>query len=912
MASVSQSIPNLLGGVSQQPDPIKLPGQVREAVNAYLDPTFGCKKRPPTDFIGLLASNIPENAKWFPIFRDQSERYIVCIYRNPSLNVRVWDAVTGAERTVTIDASAADYLSFNSINSLSYLSLADYTLISNSEREVTMNEVDTSALPEEALVIINSIAYNTTYSIDLSKDGAGGTAVKVYSATKLEVSPGSYEVSDAGVCSQNSAQDHTYNDIPNGKTGLQFRIVNQCAAYYDAASNSYKSRYTTSVILKNGGSGWRVGDTATVSQAGRSFTVRVAEEKFVYTYASDGTATYTTPSDATSGTLTVTDIITNLQSAVSAISGYTADYVGNVLRIKRTDTRTFNLSTRGGTTNRAMVAIKNTANDFAQLPEQCFPDFTCLVKNTEDTDADDYYVKFVPDAEGIPGQGSWEETVAPNIPTNLNPSTMPHVLVRQANGNFTLEPLNSESPFGGWAGREVGNETTNPEPSFVGRGIESMFFFANRLGFLSEDAVIMSQPGDYFNFFVTSALTISDADPVDLTAASTEPAILRHAIGTGKGLLLFAEHAQFLMASQEVVFSPSTVKLTEISNFSYRSNALPVSTGISVMFATEADTYSKVFEMAVDSVDNRPQVAENTRIIPEYIPPSLSWSANSPNNNLVLFGDDTDTVWNFKFFNQGNERQIAGWGKWVFPADVKLFACDHDTNYIVLYDGTRHILSTMELLDDPDTAPVQTSFSKFLPRLDNVVYKADTTIVSGATQDKVYFPAGAFITGAQPVFMAVDGIEVGTFVRPSIQTDGSGNFIEVDKDLVAANFVIGLQYRFRLDLPAFYVTQDNRADRIDNPVVESLYLDLYYSGRYTVEVQRLGYDNFTFEVDIARADLYSANSVPVAEVFTKQCPIYCFGKDAKVSVYADDPVPAALTSYSWQGHYNKRGISQLR
>ena len=30
MAAVSQKISNLLGGVSQQPDPIKLPGQVRE------------------------------------------------------------------------------------------------------------------------------------------------------------------------------------------------------------------------------------------------------------------------------------------------------------------------------------------------------------------------------------------------------------------------------------------------------------------------------------------------------------------------------------------------------------------------------------------------------------------------------------------------------------------------------------------------------------------------------------------------------------------------------------------------------------------------------------------------------------------------------------------------------------------
>jgi hypothetical protein len=908
MAAVSQSIPNLLGGVSQQPDPIKLPGQVREAVNAFLDPTFGCKKRPATEFVARLANNIPSNAKWFPIFKDQSEKYIVCIYRNPSLFVRVWDAITGAEKTVTLKPGADAYLSFTNPSNLSYLPLADYTLIANKEREITMNQVDTTLRPAEALVIINSVAYNTTYSIDLSRDGAGSTPTKVYSASRLEITPGSYEVGDGGNCTQNSAEDHAVTQ--GAKTGLQFRIVNQCAAYL--SGNSYRSRYTVSVILKNGGVGWRVGDQVVVTQAGQTFTVRVAEESFIYTYASDGIATYTTPSNAESGVLTVTTIVTNLQNAINNISGYNATFVGNVIRIRRTDTRQFNMSVRGGITNNAMVGIKSTANDFSLLPVQCFPDFTVLVNNTDNTDADDYYVKFKPDVEGVPGMGSWEETVAPNIPTNLNPSTMPHALVRLANGNFELQPLDSSSPFEGWAGREVGDNKTNPEPSFVGKSISSMFFYSNRLGFLSDDAVIMSQPGDYFNFFVQSALTVSDADPIDLTAASNQPAILRHAIGTSKGLLLFAENSQFMISASEVAFGPSTVKLIEIANYHIRSDALPLNTGVSVMFASEADTYSKVFEMAVDSVDNRPQVAENTRIIPEYIPTGLTWSANSPNNSLALFGDGSRNVYCFKFYNNGNERQIAGWGRWQFPANVVLFSCDNDTNYLVQYDGSNHCLTSMELIDDPDSAPVQTAFSKFVPRLDNLIYKAGSTIVSGVNQDKIYFPAGAYVTGSIPVFMASSGAEAGTFIRATIKTDGLGKYIEVDKSLVAVNFVIGLEYRLRLDLPAFYATQQQRADRIDNPIVENLYLDLYYSGRYQLEVKRLGYDNFTFDIDVARADLYGANSVPVAEVFTQQCPIYCQGKDVMVSVYADDPVPAALTSYGWQGHYNKRGITALR
>ena len=913
MAAVSQSIPNLLGGVSQQPDPIKLPGQVREAVNAYLDPTFGCKKRPPTEFVGLLANNIPSDAKWFPIFRDNDERYIIAIYKSGSpatIQVKAWDANTGQTRTVTVSSSAQTYLDTTNLNNLKTLSIADYTLISNSDRDVSMNAVQLTTTKEEALVVINSIAYNTTYSIDLNRDG-NTAQTKVYRAAELEIIPGSYEVADNGACSQHSAGDHTGS--ASGKSGLQFRITNQCSAYYDEESNSYISRYNASVILKNGGVGWRVGDTVTATQGGKQFTIRVSKEAFEYTYASDGIATFTTPSNASSGTLQIGDIITNLKNAVNAISNYTCDSIGNVLRIKRSDTRSFNIAVRGGTTNQAMTVIKDTANDIAELPFQCFPDFICKVKNTQDSTADDYYVIFEPDAAGIPGAGSWTETIKPGIETGLNSSTMPHALVRQANGNFTLDALNSSSAFGGWASKEVGDEYSNPNPSFVDKGISNMFFFANRLGFLCEDAVILSQPGDYFNFFQTSAITVTDSDPIDLTASSKKPAILQAAIGTPKGLILFAENSQFLMASQEVAFGPSTVKLTEIATYTYKSITEPLSTGVSVMFVTEADTYTKILEMAADSVDNRPTVSDNTRIIPEYIPPDLKWATNSPNNSMLFWGDNTNTVFSFKFFNAGNERQLAGWSKWTFPTQVRMMEFDNDTAYIVSYDGTNSTLQKMELLDDPDTAPISTSFNtKFLPRLDFIHTKASLTTSTVGTNTKIYFPTGGYVNGTTPVFIMTSGADAGYFIRPTIQTDGGGKFILVPNSLTSVNYVIGMQYRMTVSLPAFYVATEGKADRIDNPVVEMLYLDLYYSGRYEVEIEKLGYTNYTHNVDIARAGLYLANAPALEEVVTKTVPIFCLGRDAKASIYADDPVPSAITSYSWQGHYNKRDVLQLK
>ena len=265
MAAVTQSIPNMRGGVSQQPDPVKLPGQGREAQTVFLDPTFGAKKRPPTEFVKTLSTSVPTDAKWVPIFRDNEEKYIIAIYKSGSpatIQVKAWDATTGNTRAVAIDAAAQTYLDTTDLNTLSTLSLSDYTLISNSQRDVSMNQVALTTLKEEALVIINSLAYNTTYSIDLNRDG-NTQQTKVYRATDVEITPGSYEVADGGGCSQNSAGDHSATS--GSKSGLQFRIVNQCAAYYDEPTNAYISRYSASVILKNGGVGGRVGDTVTAT-----------------------------------------------------------------------------------------------------------------------------------------------------------------------------------------------------------------------------------------------------------------------------------------------------------------------------------------------------------------------------------------------------------------------------------------------------------------------------------------------------------------------------------------------------------------------------------------------------------------------------------------------------------------------
>ena len=88
MVAINQRIPNFLGGVSQQPDTIKIPGQVRVMDNAVPDVTFGLMKRPPGEYVNKL-TNANSSGYWYEIIRDGDEKYLVQITPGNTGNIPI-------------------------------------------------------------------------------------------------------------------------------------------------------------------------------------------------------------------------------------------------------------------------------------------------------------------------------------------------------------------------------------------------------------------------------------------------------------------------------------------------------------------------------------------------------------------------------------------------------------------------------------------------------------------------------------------------------------------------------------------------------------------------------------------------------------------------------------------------------
>jgi len=871
MAAVTQRIDNFLGGVSRQSDDKKLPGQVRECLNGYPDPTFGLTKRSGFRWIKNLGTGTTyDGGKWFYIARTTDERYIGVITPKPNSgfgSIAIWN-VDGTQCTVNMDTSttvnAVNYLTGARLN-YSVLTVQDTSVIVNNL--VTANKIadPTFVQRTRATLILSETAISSTYSVTMN---AGG-----------------------------GASDQTFTTTTSN-------------------SETYDGLLTT---LKNGIDAFNIsGLTVTKFQ----------------------------------GTLELSRVVSGTRTA-------------------------FSITCKGGALNNKLTVFQDQVDNVAQLPVQSFQDHVVKVINTS-SDKDTYFAKFVAD-DGVSGTGHWEETLDPSKSPGLDASTMPHELVNTSLNNFTFKQFT-------WDARTVGDDTTNSHPSFVGHKIQQAFFHNNRLGFLSNDNVSMSQSAKFFNFYHTSAQVITDADPIDLSSSTIKPANLHAIIPTTQGLVLFSSSQQFLLRSADKVLTPSTTTITPISNYDVDPNIDPVDMGTNINFISKTPSYTRVFGMVTRGQDENPQVLDIGRVVNEWIPESIDTLIASPQNQFLAMSDQNDNkVYFYRTYNDGKDTLVQAWFNWELPGTVQAIAVDSDDFLAVTKQGNQFTLSKVSLSQSPEDAIiVNNDGQKINPCID--LYAAPSSVVYDSTGNftKCYIP-WANVTGLTPILIIKGTTATGQFIesgfslQPTIASDGTGTYFKIPfKNLtsVSSDIIIGWKYDFDVILPKTYFFLDDMSKQTD--FTASLTIarmkfivglsgvmgfklkskgvrqgsrqytgdgsttayswnedDLSYIDQDQIKVKLDGVVTTAFTVtnnttitfnsapgngvDILIyldewynlnptiiADQYLANDIGITGSTTFSLPIHQKTDNFQLRLFNDSPFPVALNSMMWEGHYSPR------
>lgn len=935
MAFISSSIPNLVNGISQQPDSLRLPSQAERQVNGYSSTASGLRKRPETEFIKNLFSATLSNAdQVFVHFieRDEDEKYIVVVSGS---NLRVFD-LAGVEQTVNFPDGKSYLSTLTPAKDMRLLTVADTTFVVNRTVTTEKGTIRTPRRPYEGIVSVQAGNYGKTYEILINgvvvasystPDGtAGAHAAQIGTDFIAEQLFNDLEAAPslpAGVdlSADVSYRHYFYKDTSNRnayhatailvpaevatedlrvQVGTFFQVelsdspvepLNKSAAearsriflissLLNVVSNAYSLAYlqsTSNVVVENGTYG-----------AFDPFAPPVGYKVVWYV------PPYAAPSKITdAGLATVIDI-----SPTYDVDGNLVDTAfkfalsGSTIYISCG--ANFSLQAKDDFNNNAMQAYKDNVQSFIELPANGGVEgFTIKIVGDNNQKEDDYYIRWTP-FDKSPTQGVWRECAEPNTIVSVNRETMPHVLVREADNTFTFRVAE-------YSNRLTGDEDSNPFPSFIDKQIADVTFYKNRLCFVAKEQVVFSEAGEFYNFFRTSVRDLLDSDPVDVTVSHVRVSDIQYAIPFNKDLILMSSQSQFLISGDELLTAKS-ISVKTISDFAVALDCIPKPLNKNIYVPTKSAGFSKLGEYYLDA-DEVADMGDATAHVPEYLPLEPRFLATCEAEDLVVFNSNLQPskLYAYKFYWQGQEKLQASWSEWDFGEnDYTILGCYfYDTDmYLVGYRGNRITLDRAFI--EETKRNVNEPYRVYLDR------KTTNVGIEDILDDCVI--TMPYDIDARDQYWAViaEGQEdAGAFIP--LKYAGSFSLLAENQNFEGVELIVGKGYEFLYEFSTLYLRQNNKVDELARLQLRNMTVNFSDTAYFSAEVTPEGRDTYTY---VYSGKTLGTTSATIGTVTFSdgqfRFPINTKNLRTSIVVKNDKPVNCLLTSADWEALFVKR------
>lgn len=869
MGLISSSIPNFVNGISQQPFTLRLASQGEMQENGFSTVSQGLKKRPPTKHMGKI-SDPPlsgEGAFVHFINRDETERYIVAILLG---DLKVFD-MAGKEQVVHFPHGKAYLSAALPQTQFRATSVADYTFILN-RTVYTQEAYPYTNQPKrgyEALINVKAGNYGKTYAIIMN----GELAASFTTPNGDNANQGPQVATDY-IASR-----------------LREQMVDKFNRRVQAITNIV---WETSVV--------GAGEQNITYYTGATFNLEAGAMTSNSTIFVDGVQCPLL--DASDGKFRVTFGIRttppSLQAYLYQGNGVQVEQSGHVLWIKSNDD--FTLACDDGVAGNAMVVIKNKLQHFSDLPNRCPVDgFAVEITGDSGSTFDNHWVKYDMSG-GAASNGVWKETCEPGLSVGMYWFTMPWALVREANGTFTFKSLT-------WGTRKVGDDKSNPHPSFMNRKINDVFFYRNRLGLLCDENIIFSEAGEYFNFYRTTVTQLTDSEPIDVTVSHNKVSILEHAIPFNKQLLIFSEQTQFVIDQNELL-SPKTISVKMATEFPCSPNCKPVPVGKNVYFVAEKGDWSAVREYYADFNNLSNDSQDVTGHVTKYIPKGVFKIAVSTNEDILCLvtNKEPNVLYTYKYFWANNEKLQSAWSKWVFPAGNIIINAEFMQSELLLlvsrFDGV--FLEKMNL--SLGYSEANEPYPVMLDRK-RTVSKATVTYDSATNKTRYSDSLGTAPSEVNFAVTATGGNKKAGVVLP-VKTDATGSYVE--GDFTGTDLIVGRQYSLKYMLsPITMKTAQagggQKSDTEGRLQLRKIAFNYADTGFFDVLVKP--HNRNTYKYRYAGKTLGNETATIGQSSFDTGrflVPVMSRNVDTQITIINDSPIPCSILSADWEGFYVKR------
>lgn len=893
MALVDRTIPNLWGGVSQQPDGIRQDNQCAEQINAWGSIISGLKVRPNTDFVEELQDyDFPSLPKVHVIERDSSERYIVIFTGDATTPLRIYDT-DGQECTVrygqldpesgfTTDATVKDYLTSTADprDAIRANTVADYTIVVNNEITCDKSGTLNTDWTNDALIYVKKAVAHTRYIIEVN-----GTEVYNENISTDYVNAGTILDNIVTALGSNLSTGALSITFPRrwGQTGAHFHLT------IDAVQTQQDAVYDE-FWYDDSGPTYEYNAERTCEAFEASFATNYPSFEFIrsgwtYYISKTGGGGFTASVDKTDWP--------NLYYTINGDPSWTVTRIDgtNTIRLRRVDGGTFTIKATDEYDNNSLIAIQGKVQKITDLPARAPDGFYVEVTGDSGNNNDSYYLQYNTNDDG--NQGSWEEVVKKGLDNSFDPTTLPHRLVRTDTLEFTLAPCI-------WDSRICGDDDSSPDPSFIGKVCRDVFLYKDRLGFLSGENVVLSRTGDYFNFWRGTALEVLDDDPIDVGVASAEVTSLYHAVALQARLIVSSDVAQYSLGSGDQPLTPKTVAFDPATKFNTTKACRPVAIGPNVYLASPVGNYSRIREYFVTPDTLLTDAADVTAHCPQYVPSGVTnMFASTPHELLfVLSSTDVNSMWVYATFWQGDQKVQSAWSRWDF-GDGEVLGGQVLDNYVYLV-MKRDGVVTLERADLEDITHITVGDYDIRLHLDCL---AEATFDRDEQINTFNWASFFTVPYTLPEEFVVVNAETGKQMDHVRYSDTEFYIVGTwtDKEMW-----VGLDYESSFTFSKFVMRAENsNVDVLRGKLtVRNIRLHFKNTGYFRVEVTVEGRDTCTYEYRPVVIGNFLLNTVPIDDGY-KQFPVLSNARKVEIKIVNDSHLPSTFEYASWKGTFNK-------
>lgn len=583
------------------------------------------------------------------------------------------------------------------------------------------------------------------------------------------------------------------------------------------------------------------------------------------------------------------EIATALMNSITLPAGYSKSSFGSVVLVEKTSAGSFSISAEDSFGDIAIRPIKGSVQRMSKLPPVAPVGYVLEVAGDASTHFDNTYVKY---EKSDSGAGVWTETVAfedeDGVPlrNSFDGSTMPHQLVRTALNTFEFSPID-------WSDRLVGDNVSSPYPSFVDNKISQVFFFKNRVGFISEESIALSRNSDYFNFWSSTATDVLENDPIDVTLSTKQVNHIKQMVPFNTTLLLFSANTQYSLSSGDGLLTPQTVSIDPVTHFDTNTSVQPVAAGANVYFLVNNGNYNGMREYFVQNNAKTNDAAEVTAHVPRFIPNTIKRLISSSSQNMILGIDDANPdIYVYKYFWNGDEKVQSAWFKWTYPEIDRIIDgfLTEDGMYLLVQRGTKVEIMYSKL-----------DFSK-TGNLDFRVYLDYLETITGGVYDpntnKTRFTLPYEMVRND--FVVVDGI-TGSSLGGVTQVNSTT--IDVNDNQEGKTLYVGIPYNSMYEFSHFYIRDGEGSPIIQGRIqLRSITLNYDETGYFKLTVDsgggRVNTKEFT-GTQLATAELGSPSLLSGSKKFS----VLSKASGVSIKLESDSYLPFSIHTASFAGYF---------